>query len=131
VAVVKETLKDLGLNIMVCGLKKNDHHRTNDLVLENLEVVEIDRSSNLFHYLTRMQDEVHNYTINYHRTIRSKGSISSVLDNVSGIGAKRKKELIKRYGSVNKMKEATEKDLESILPREVAKNLYEFLRYFK
>jgi excinuclease ABC subunit C len=131
VAVVKDTLNDLGLNIMVCGLKKNDHHRTNDLVLENLEVVEIDRTSNLFHYLTRMQDEVHNYTINYHRTIRSKGSISSVLDNIYGIGAKRKKELIKKYGSVNKMKEASVADLETILPSDVAKNLYEFLKDFK
>ncbi len=127
----KEILKDLDLKIMVCGLKKNDHHRTNDLVLESLEVIEIDRTSNLFHYLTRMQDEVHRFTINYHRTIRSKGSISSILDNVYGIGGKRKKELIKQYGSVNKMKQATVEELEKILPKEVAKNLYEFLKDFK
>lgn len=127
----KDILKELDLNIMVCGLKKNDHHRTNDLVLQNLEVVEIDRSSNLFHFLTRMQDEVHRYTINYHRTIRSKGSISSVLDNIYGIGAKRKKELIKRFGSVSKMKQASIEELESILPEDVSKNLYEFLKDFK
>lgn len=126
-----EILKELNLSIMVCGLKKNDRHRTNDLVLKNLEVVEIDRSSNLFHFLTRMQDEVHRYTINYHRTIRSKGSISSVLDHVYGIGAKRKKELIKKYGSVAKMKQATLIDLEQILPKDTAKNLYEFLKDFK
>jgi excinuclease ABC subunit C len=78
-----------------------------------------------------MQDEVHNYTINYHRTIRSKGSISSVLDNIYGIGAKRKKELIKKYGSVSKMKEASIADLETILPSDVAKNLYDFLKDFK
>jgi excinuclease ABC subunit C len=131
VAVVKEVLKDLGLSIMVCGLKKNDKHRTNDLVLEDLSVLEIDRNSNVFHYLTRMQDEVHRFTINYHRTIRSKGSISSVLDNVYGIGDKRKQQLIKKYGSVSKMKEASLSDLESILPPDVAKNLYEFLVDFK
>lgn len=128
----KEILSDLKINIMVCGLKKNEHHRTNDLVRgDTYEVVSIDRSSNVFHYLTRMQDEVHRYTINYHRTIRSKGSISSVLDHVYGIGPKRKKELIKKYGSVQKMKNASLEELSQILPEEVAKNLYHFLKDFK
>ncbi len=131
VVVVQETLKDLDLKIMVCGLKKNDHHKTNDLVLEDLSIKEIDRSSNLFHYLTRMQDEVHRYTINYHRTIRSKGSISSILDNIYGIGSKRKKALIKRFGSVVKMKQASIEELEEILPHDVAEKLYTFLKDFK
>lgn len=127
----KEVLKKLNLSIMVCGLRKNDHHRTSDLVLENEEIAEIDRTSNLFHYLTRMQDEVHRYTITYHRTIRSKGSISSVLDNVYGIGTKRKKELIKKFGSVSKMKEASIEELETLLPDDVAKHLYDYLKEFK
>lgn len=128
----KEILDDLGLSIMVCGLRKNDHHRTSDLVRgDTYEVLEIDRTSNLFHYLTRMQDEVHRYTITYHRTIRSKGSISSVLDNVNGIGPKRKKELIKKYGSVAKMKQASAEELALILPLDVAKNLADFLKDFK
>ncbi len=131
VKAAQAALQELGLEIMVCGLKKNDHHRTNDLVLANLEVREIDRSSNLFHYLTRMQDEVHRFTINYHRSIRSKGSISSVLDFVPGIGAKRKKELIKTYGSVAKMKQASVSELAELLPQEVANNLYNFLKDFK
>ncbi len=127
----QEVLEDLHLPIFVCGLKKNEHHRTNDLVRgDTYEVVEIDRTSNLFHYLTRMQDEVHRYTINYHRTIRSKGSIGSVLDNIEGIGEKRKKTLIKKYGSVAKMKEASEEELGEILPSDVAKNLYLFLKDF-
>ncbi len=127
----KEVLKDLKVKIMVCGLRKNDHHRTNDLILgDSYEVLELDRSSNVFHYLTRMQDEVHRYTINYHRTIRSKGSIASVLDNISGIGEKRKKDLIKKYGSVAKMKKAKLEELEEIVPLEVAKNLYNFLKDF-
>ena len=88
----------------------------------------MDPTSNLFHFLTRMQDEVHRYTINYHRTIRSKGSISSVLDQVVGIGAKRKKELIKKYGSVSKMKQASVDELSAIVPLEVASNLYAFLK---
>ena len=128
----KEILANLNLTIMVCGLKKNEHHRTSDLVRgDTLEVLEIDRTSNLFHYLTRMQDEVHRYTITYHRTIRSKGSISSVLDTIEGIGAKRKKELIKKYGSVAKMKQASREELQELLPENVAKNLFTFLKDFK
>lgn len=128
----KEVLEELNVKIMVCGLRKNDHHRTNDLIRgDTYEVIELDRMSNVFHYLTRMQDEVHRYTINYHRTIRSKGSISSVLDNISGIGAKRKKMLIKKYGSVAKMKSASIEELQELLPEEVAKNLYNFLKEFK
>lgn len=128
----KEVLEELNIKIMVCGLRKNDHHRTNDLIRgDTYEVIELDRMSNVFHYLTRMQDEVHRYTINYHRTIRSKGSISSVLDNISGIGAKRKKMLIKKYGSVAKMKSASIEELQELLPEEVAKNLYDFLKEFK
>ena len=125
----KEILDALNLPIKVCGLKKNDKHRTNDLVDgDTLELVDIPKDSLVFHYLTRMQDEVHRYTINYHRQIRSKGSISSVLDNIPGIGAKRKKELIKKFGSVTKMESATLEELTSILPEQVALSLQDYLR---
>ncbi len=124
----KEILDSLNLNIKVCGLKKNDKHRTNDLVDgDTLEVIPILKDSNVFHYLTKMQDEVHRYTINYHRTIRSKGAISSVLDDITGIGAKRKKELIKHFGSVKKMEQASLEELETILPTDVAKALKSYL----
>ena len=124
----KEILDSLNLHIKVCGLKKNDKHRTNDLVDgDTLEVINIPKNSNVFHYLTKMQDEVHRYTINYHRTIRSKGAISSVLDDITGIGAKRKKELIKHFGSVKKMEQASLEELETILPTEVAKSLKSYL----
>ena len=124
----KSVLEDLMLNIKVCGLKKNNKHRTNDLLDgDTYETILLDRTSNVFHYLTKMQDEVHRYTITYHRTIRSKGNISSVLDNVSGIGAKRKKELIKKFGSVAKMKEASLEELKTLLPDNVADNLKNFL----
>ena len=124
----KEILNDLNLAIKVCGLKKNDKHRTNDLVDgDTLELIDIPKDSNVFHYLTRMQDEVHRYTITYHRTVRSKGSIGSVLDNIPGIGAKRKKELIKEFGSVTKMENASVNELAKIIPENVAVSLKDYL----
>ena len=127
----KDTLKELNLNIKVCGLVKNNKHRTNDLMDgDTLNIYNIDKTSNLFHYLTRIQDEVHKFTINYHRTIRSKGSISSILDNVEGIGSKRKKELIKKYGSVKKISEATVEELSNFIPITVATNLKKYLNDF-
>lgn len=125
----KEILDSLNLNIKVCGLKKNDKHRTNDLVDgDSLEIIDIPKDSPVFHYLTRMQDEVHRFTINYHRTIRSKGSIASVLDNIEGIGEKRKKELIKAFGSVKKMEEASLEELGKYLPLKVAETLQNYLQ---
>ena len=121
-------LESLNLNIKVCGLKKNDKHRTNDLVDgDTLELIDIEKDSNVFHYLTRMQDEVHNFTINYHRQIRSKGSIASVLDDIPGIGAKRKKELIKHFGSVTKMESASIDELSKFIPVNVAEELKNYL----
>lgn len=127
IRAAKDVLDSLMLNIKVVGLKKNQKHKTNELIDTNLLPIEIDRTSNVFHYLTRMQDEVHRYTINYHRTIRSKGSISSILDNIEGIGPKRKKELIKKYGSVTKIKDASIKELEEIIPSKVATELKSYL----
>ena len=124
-----DTLKELHLNIKVCGLVKNEKHRTNDLMDgDTLNIYNIDKSSNLFHYLTRIQDEVHNFTINYHRTIRSKGSIGSILDNIEGIGNVRKKELIKEYGSVKKISEASIEELSKFIPYNVAVNLNKYLK---
>ena len=122
-----DILELLRLNIKVVGLKKNDKHRTNDLIDSNLNVINIDRMSNVFHYLTRMQDEVHRFTINYHRTLRSKGSISSLLDDIDGIGPARKKQLIKEFGSVSKMREASLEDIAKIIPIHVATELKEYL----
>ena len=122
-----EILQLLHLNIKVVGLKKNDKHRTNDLISSDFSVYNIDRMSNVFHYLTRMQDEVHRFTITYHRTLRSKGSISSVLDDIEGIGPSRKKALIKKFGSLAKIKMASIEELEEILPENVAKELKTYL----
>lgn len=133
VHAIKEVLESLGLDnkIKVCGMVKNDKHRTNDLLDgDTEELIPIERTSNVFHYLTRIQDEVHRYTINYHRTLRSKGSIASVLDNIDGIGNVRKKELIKRFGSVKKMSEASIDELAEVVPLNVAENICKYLTDF-
>ena len=126
-AVTNEVLDLLKCNIKVVGLKKNDKHMTNDLINSDYSIIPLDRTSNVFHYLTRMQDEVHRFTINYHRQLRSKGSITSILDNINGIGSVRKKELIKKYGSVTKMKDASVDELKEIIPEGVAIELKKFL----
>ena len=128
IRAAKEVLGSLNLNIKMVGLKKNSKHRTNDLVDENMEIIPIDRTSNLFHYLTRMQDEVHRFTINYHRQIRSKGSIQSVLDNIEGLGEKRRKALIKKFGSLKAIKSASKEELMEVIPEAIAENLSEYLK---
>ncbi len=127
--VAQEVVHSLGMNILVVGLKKDDRHATNKLLTSEQEY-DIDRRSNLFYLLERMQDEVHEFTINYHKQIRSKGSLSSILDSVDGIGTKRKKELLKKYHTIKMMKEAGIEELKTILPDNVATNLYEFLNEY-
>ena len=124
--VAKEVLDSLGMNINLVGLKKDDKHATNALVTFDGEIP-IEKRSNLFHYLERMQDEVHNFTINYHRQIRSKGLYASILDDIPGIGKKRKQELLKKYKTVENMKKQSVEELASILPRTVALELKDIL----
>ncbi len=127
--VAREVLASLGMNIPVVGLKKDDHHATSKLLaFDPIVEIDINKRSNLFYYLERMQDEVHNYTIHYHKQIRSKGALESVLDHVEGIGEKRKKELLKRYRTTTKLKSLSVDELKEILPEKVAFNLYEFLQ---
>jgi len=126
--VAREVIESLGLGIPVAGLKKDDTHSTNMLLgLKPLTEIMIDKRSNLFMLLTRMQDEVHNFTISYHKNIRSKGALSSILDNIDGIGEVRKNKLLKKYKTITKMKEASTEDLEEILPRDTAVKFKEFL----
>ena len=122
----KEVLDSLNLNINLVGLKKDDKHSTNALVTFDREIP-IEKRSNLFHYLERMQDEVHNFTISYHRQIRSKGLYASILDNVEGIGSKRKEALLKKYKTVNKLRETSVEELSTIVPLEVAKKIKSIL----
>ena len=119
-------LNSLRLDIPIVGLKKNKSHKTSKLVLANMTEIDI-KNQNLFVYLYKMQEEVHRYAITYHRNIKNKGMLRSVLEDVSGIGEKRRKELLKRYSSLAKIKKATVEELSDILPEEVARSLLEFL----
>ena len=128
----KSVLEDLNLKIRVCGLVKNESHKTSDLLDGNsYNIISISKNSPVFFYLTRMQDEVHRFTINYHRQIRSKGSLSSVLDNIENIGPKRKQIILKRFGSLNNLKNASLDDLAKIVPKKVAEEIKKFVIEFK
>lgn len=128
--VAKEVLDSLGMNINLVGLKKDDKHSTNALVTFDGEIP-VEKRSNLFHYLERMQDEVHNFTINYHKQIRSKGLYASILDDIPGIGKERKKELLKKYKTVENMRKQSVEELESVLPSKVARELKDILENMK
>lgn len=128
IAVCKEIIEQLGLNIPIIGLVKNNKHQTSEIMNDNFEVLPVKKDSSLFLFLTRIQDEVHRYAITYHRNIKAKGALSSLLDVVPGIGEVKKKELLKTYGSLKKMKEATVEELETIVNKDVAKNLFSYLK---
>jgi len=129
--IAREVIDSLGLDIPSIGLKKDDKHNTSTIVGMNpIREIKIDKRSNLFFLLTRMQDEVHNFTINYHRQIRSKGSLSSILDNIEGIGEVRKNKLLKKYKTISKMKEATKEELSEILPTNMIDSFKSFINDF-
>lgn len=128
----REVLSSLNLNIPTVGLKKNEKHNTSELVgLHPIQVIPVDKKSSLFLLLTKMQDEMHNFTINYHRQIRSKGALASILDNIEGIGETRKNKLLKKYKTISKMKEASIEELKEILPEEVSIHFKEILNSMK
>ena len=127
--VAREVITSLGLSIPVAGLKKDDKHSTSSLLGNYpLEEIPINKTSELFLLLTRMQDEVHNYTISYHRSIRSTSSLASILDNIDGVGEVRKNKLLKKYKTITKMKEASKEELKEILPSDIVDNFIESLK---
>ena len=128
ISACKEILDSLNLNIPVIGLVKDKTHRTNHIMTDNYEILEVDKDSKLFLFLTRIQEEVHRYAITYHRNIKAKGALSSVLDVVPGIGEVRKKELLKKFGSLKKMKEASIEELSTIVGKDTAEKLKEYLK---
>ncbi len=128
VAVCKEIIDSLHLDIPIIGLKKDEHHRTNILINMYGEVLPCDPKSHLFVFLSKIQEEVHRYAISYHRTLKQKGSLASLLDVVPGVGEVRRKELLRKFGSLKKMKEASIEDLATVVNRDVAEALYHYLR---
>ena len=123
VNVAKEVIQDqLGLDIPIAGLQKNDKHQTHELLFgDPLQVVELSRNSQEFFLLQRIQDEVHRFAITFHRQLRSKNSFSSQLDGIEGLGPKRKQNLMKHFKSLTKIKEASVDQIVEVgVPRAVA-----------
>ena len=127
IEVCKEIISSLGLEIPIIGLVKDDKHRTSHIMNENFELLDVKKDSNLFLFLTRIQDEVHRYAISYHRNIKAKGSLASVLDMAPGVGEVRRKELLRKFGSLKKLKEASIEELSEVVPKDVAESLFIFL----
>lgn len=130
IEAVKDILRnELNLEIPVAGLAKDDKHQTANLLYgEPLEIVPLARNSQEFYLLQRIQDEVHRFAITFHRQLRGKSMFQSILDDIPGVGEKRKKQLMKHFGSINKMKEATVEDFIHIgMPENVAKSIMEVL----
>ena len=123
VNIAKQVIQEeLGLDIPIAGLQKNDKHQTHELLFgDPLEVVELSRNSQEFFLLQRIQDEVHRFAITFHRQLRSKNSFSSQLDGIDGLGPKRKQNLMKHFKSLTKIKEASVDDIVEVgVPRAVA-----------
>ena len=121
------TALDLQDDITVMGLVKNDKHNTDGLMDTDGNIVEIDRNSGLFFLLTRMQDEVHRAAISYHRKLRSKAQTKSILDEIEGVGPKRKKELLKVFGGITKLRQASVEEIAKVVPQQVAENIWRIL----
>lgn len=127
VNIALEVLGKLGLQIPVCGMVKDDHHRTRGLYYNN-EEIPIDTSSEGFRLITRIQDEAHRFAIEYHRSLRSKGQVHSVLDDIPGIGPARRKALMKHYKSLEAMQQATKEELRQVpsMNEKSAAQVYDF-----
>ena len=129
VNIALKVLEELHLNIPVCGMVKDDNHRTRGLYYHNVEIP-IDRGSEGFKLITRIQDEAHRFAIEYHRSLRSKEQVHSVLDDIPDIGPARRKALMKKYQSLEAIREATEDVLaqtDSMSPQ-AARSVYRFFR---
>ncbi len=129
VNIALRVLDELKLNIPVCGMVKDDNHRTRGLYYNNVEIP-IDRSSEGFKLITRIQDEAHRFAIEYHRSLRSKEQVHSVLDDIPGIGPARRKALMKKYQSLDAIKNASIEDLAETeaMNEQAAQEVYRFFR---
>ena len=130
VDVAKDVLENqLGIDIPIAGMAKNDKHKTNELLFgTDLAVVPLERNSPEFFLLQRVQDEVHRFAITFHRQLRSKNSFASRLDEIEGLGPKRKKMLLKEFKSLKNITAATTEELQEIgLPKNVAQNVFDKL----
>ena len=127
VHIALEVLQELGLTIPVCGMVKDDNHRTRGLYYNNAEIP-IDHRSEGFKLITRIQDEAHRFAITYHRSLRSKSQVKSVLDEIPGVGAARRKALMRHFGSLEEIRNADAETLRQIpeIDRRCAAEIYNF-----
>lgn len=129
VNIAEAVLQKLGLCIPVCGMVKDDNHRTRGLYYQNVEIP-IDRHSEGFQLITRIQDEAHRFAIEYHRSLRQKGSVKSVLDDIPGIGPKRRQALMRHFDSLEDIRQAEMEQLMEIpeMNEAAARSVYQFFR---
>ena len=129
VNIALQVLDELHLNIPVCGMVKDDHHRTRGLYYQN-EVIDIDRSSEAFRLITRIQDEAHRFAIEYHKQLRGKGQVHSILDDINEIGPARRKALMRAFASLDEIKAASVEELARIpgMNEKAAQSVYGFFR---
>ena len=127
VNIALQVLGELKLEIPVCGMVKDDNHNTRGLYYNNKEI-EIDRGSEGFKLITRVQDEAHRFAIEYHRSLRSKAQVKSVLDEIPGVGPSRRKALMRRFKSIEEIKNAGVDTLAGVdeIPLSVAQGIYDF-----
>ena len=127
VNIALEVLREQKLDIPVCGMVKDDNHRTRGLYYNNIEIP-IDTRSEGFHLITRIQDETHRFAIEYHRSLRGKAQTHSVLDDIPGVGGTRRRTLMKHYGSLEALKEATAEELAKLPSMNIraAQAVYDF-----
>lgn len=127
VNIALQVLEELKLNIPVCGMVKDDNHNTRGLYYDNKEI-QIDRSGEGFKLITRIQDEAHRFAIEYHRSLRSKAQVKSVLDEIPGVGPSRRKALMRCFKSIEEVKNADVETLAGLdeIPESVARGIYQF-----
>lgn len=129
VHIAEKVLMDMGLDIPVCGMVKDDYHRTRAVFFEEEEIA-IDKTSEAFRLVTRIQDEAHRFAIEYHRSLRSKTQIRSILEDIPGIGPARRKALMRHFGDINKIREASVEELKQVssMNESAAEAVYHFFR---
>ncbi len=127
VNVALEVLEEFGIDLPVCGMVKDDHHRTRGLYFNNVEIP-IDTRSEGFHLITRIQDETHRFAITFHKALRSKEQTRSILDDIPNVGEKRRKVLMEHFDSIEQIKEASVEELEQLpmINRKSAESIYDF-----
>ena len=127
VSVAEKVMKKYQLHIPICGMVKDDRHRTRGLLYQGEEIL-LETRSEGFKLITRIQDEVHRFSIEYHKKLRGKAQIQSILDDIPGIGKERKKILMQHFKSVENLKAASLEEIEQVegIPQKVASNIYQF-----